>query len=201
MFLLGGRWTQKHRGDTQIWGGGKAVTEAEIWVKLLQAKEAWSYQKLEEIRNRISTRISEGRTDLVTSWFWIAAAAKSLQSCPTLCDPIDGRLPRPWDSPGKNTGGGCHFLLQSTKVKSESEVAQSWLSCTYLSYSLIQRLYRIHRYHRIDKKEQMWKLSPSYPPKSSYVLRAPMKKQNIQHFELTELQNYQELAVRLATYM
>ena len=35
------------------------------------------------------------------------------------------RLPRPWDSPGKNTGGGCHFLLQSTKVKSESEVAQS----------------------------------------------------------------------------
>lgn len=43
------------------------VIEAEIWVKLLQAKEAWSYQKLEEIRNRISTRISEGRTDLVTS--------------------------------------------------------------------------------------------------------------------------------------
>ena len=92
-----------------------------------------------------------------------AAAAKSLQSCPTLCDPIDGglpgspvpgilqartlewvaisfsnlsaaaaavtsvvsdsvrphrrqptRLPRPWDSPGKNTGVGCHFLLQSS---------------------------------------------------------------------------------------
>ena len=33
------------------------------------------------------------------------------------------RLPRPWDSPGKNTGVGCHFLLQC--VKSESEVAQS----------------------------------------------------------------------------
>ena len=47
-----------------------------------------------------------------------AAAAKSLQSCPTLCDPIDvwqpTRLPRPWDSPGKNTGVGCHFLLQCT---------------------------------------------------------------------------------------
>ena len=97
--------------------------------------------------------------------------AKSLQSCPTLCDPIDGsqappslgfswqehwsglpfpspmpesekwkwsrsvmssqphqlqptRLPRPWDSPGTNTGVGCHFLLQCVKVKSESEVAQ-----------------------------------------------------------------------------
>ena len=35
------------------------------------------------------------------------------------------RLPRPWDSPGKNTGVGCHFLLQRMKVKSESEVVQS----------------------------------------------------------------------------
>ena len=35
------------------------------------------------------------------------------------------RLPRPWDSPGKNTGVGCHFLLQCMKVKSESEVPQS----------------------------------------------------------------------------
>ena len=35
------------------------------------------------------------------------------------------RLLRPWDSPGKNTGVGCHFLLQCMKVKSESEVAQS----------------------------------------------------------------------------
>ena len=48
-----------------------------------------------------------------------ATAAKSLRSCPTLCDPP------PWDSPGKNTGVGCHFLLQCIKVKSESEVAQS----------------------------------------------------------------------------
>ena len=35
------------------------------------------------------------------------------------------RLPRPWDSPGKNTGVGCHFLLQCMKVKSASEVPQS----------------------------------------------------------------------------
>ena len=34
------------------------------------------------------------------------------------------RLPRPWDSAGKNTGVGCHCLLQCMKVKSESEVAQ-----------------------------------------------------------------------------
>ena len=59
-----------------------------------------------------------------------AAAAKSRQSCPTLCDPIDWtmqptRLPGPWDSPGKNTGVGCYFLLQYMKVKSASEVTQS----------------------------------------------------------------------------
>ena len=37
-------------------------------------------------------------------------------------------LPCPWDSPGKNTGLGCHFLLQCLKVKSESEVTQSCLT-------------------------------------------------------------------------
>ena len=59
-----------------------------------------------------------------------AAAAKSPQSCLTLRphrrQPT--RLPRPWDSPGKNTGVGCQFLLQCMKMKSESEVAQSSLT-------------------------------------------------------------------------
>ena len=56
----------------------------------------------------------------------LEAAAKSLHSCLTLRphrrQPT--RLPCPWDSPGKNTGVGCHFLLQCMQVKSESEVAQ-----------------------------------------------------------------------------
>ena len=56
-----------------------------------------------------------------------AAAAVSLQSCPTLrpCRRQPTRLCRPWDSPGKNTGVGCHFLLQCMKEKRESEVTQS----------------------------------------------------------------------------
>ena len=56
-----------------------------------------------------------------------AAAAKSLQSCLTLCDPIwqPTRFLCPWDFPGKSTGAGCHFLLQCMKGKSESEVSQS----------------------------------------------------------------------------
>ena len=57
-----------------------------------------------------------------------AATVKSLQSSPTLCNQPHRRwptrLPRPWESPGKNTGMGCHFLLQCMKGKSESEVAQ-----------------------------------------------------------------------------
>ena len=47
------------------------------------------------------------------------------------------RLPRPWDSPGKNTGVGCHFLLQCMKVKTESEFAQSCLTlCDPMDCSL-----------------------------------------------------------------
>ena len=56
-----------------------------------------------------------------------AAAAKSRQSCLASVRPHrrqPTRLSCPWDSPGRNTGVGCHFLLQCMKVKSESEVAQ-----------------------------------------------------------------------------
>ena len=61
---------------------------------------------------------------------FVAAAAAAVASVvsdsvrPHRRQPI--RLPRPWDSPGKNTGVGCHFLLQCMKVKSESEVTQSF---------------------------------------------------------------------------
>ena len=57
----------------------------------------------------------------------VHATAKSLQSCPTLCDPIDGSPPGS-PVPGilqARTRVGCHFLLQCMKVSSESEVAQS----------------------------------------------------------------------------
>ena len=49
----------------------------------------------------------------------------------------DSVRPHPWDSPGKNTGVGCHFLLQYINVKSESEVAQSCLTLSnIMDYSL-----------------------------------------------------------------
>ena len=63
-------------------------------------------------------------------YVYTAATAKSLQLCLTLCDPIEGS-PLGSSVPGilqKNTGVGCHFLLQRMKVKSESEVAQSHMT-------------------------------------------------------------------------
>ena len=55
--------------------------------------------------------ISELKWAGISDFNSAAATAKSLQSCPTLCNPRDGttRLPRPWDSPGKNTGVGVIF--------------------------------------------------------------------------------------------
>ena len=53
------------------------------------------------------------------------AAAKSLQSYPTLCDPIDRNHQAPPSLGFSRQGVGCHFLLQCMNVKSESEVAQS----------------------------------------------------------------------------
>ena len=58
---------------------------------------------------------------------YFQGSAKSLQSCPTLCDPIDSS-PRGSPVPGivqARTRVGCHFLLQCMKMKSESEITQS----------------------------------------------------------------------------
>ena len=81
-----------------------------------------------KLSNRIKKTISRCQQEYNRD---VAAAAKLLQLCLTLCDPIDGSPPGspcPWDSPGKNTGVGCHFLLQCMKVKSESEVSQLCLT-------------------------------------------------------------------------
>ena len=62
---------------------------------------------------------------------WAGVAVLLLFSCSVMSDSVlphrqqPTRLPRPWDSPGKNSGVCCHFLLQCMKVKSESEVTQS----------------------------------------------------------------------------
>ena len=74
------------------------------------------------------------RCNLITTAATAAAAVASVMPDsvrPHKCQPTG--LHCPWDSPGKSTGVGCHFLLQCRKVKSESEVAQS---CPTLSDSM-----------------------------------------------------------------
>ena len=69
--------------------------------------------------------------DMNLSKFWEIVEDRGACCSSVVSDPVwphrrqPTRLPRPWDSPGKNTGVGCHFLLQCMKVKSESEVTQS----------------------------------------------------------------------------
>ena len=71
-------------------------------------------------------------------FIWSAAAAAAVASVMSNSVRPHRRQPSrlfcPWDSPGKNTGVGCHFLLQCMKVKSESEVAQS---CPTLSDPMV----------------------------------------------------------------
>ena len=97
------------------------------------------HQNLENIISILQIRLREIK-DVPPSKHIIsdapdAAARKSLQSCPTLRphrrQPT--RIFRSWVSSGKNTGVGCHFLLQCMKVKSESEVSQS---CPTLSHPM-----------------------------------------------------------------
>ena len=65
-----------------------------------------------------------GKTPRRWAATFAAAAAASLQSCLTRATPemAPTRFPRPWDSPGKNTGVGCHFLLQATFAR----FSQTW---------------------------------------------------------------------------
>ena len=62
---------------------------------------------------------------------WLCVCAKSLQWCLILCDPTDctsARLLCPWDFPGKNTGVGCHLLLQgSSQLRDQTWI--SYVSC------------------------------------------------------------------------
>ena len=67
---------------------------------------------------------------ILTSYFYIPVPYQTQISRSVVSDSVQphrwqpNRLPCPWDSPGKSTGVGCHFLFQCMKVKSESEVAQ-----------------------------------------------------------------------------
>ena len=92
------------------------------------------------------------------------------------------RLPRPWDSPGKNTGVGCHCLLQCMKVKSESEVAQSCpipsdpMDCSLLGSST-------HGFSR----QEYWSRVPSPSPRFYVTVYIFWSVTKINHYLLKPL--------------
>ena len=96
------------------------------------------HAKMCTIRDRNSVALTEAE-DIKKRWqeYTEAASVVSDSVRPHRRQPT--RLCCPGDSPGKNTGVGCHFLLQCMKVKSESEVAQS---CPTLSDLQPTRLLR-----------------------------------------------------------
>ena len=110
-----------------IWSGHKENQRTLEWVP---------YPSADWARNR--TRLSCIVGGFFPNWAIREALCYLVPSCCCCCQVTSvmsdsvrphrrqpTRIPRPWDSPGKNTGAGCHFLLQCMKVKSESEVIQS----------------------------------------------------------------------------
>jgi len=121
---------------------------AETWVKswrmlLLLLLSRFSRVRLcvtpEMAAHQAPPSLGFSRQEHWSGWNPAAAAAAAAAVASVVSDSVrphrqqPTRLPCPWDSPGKNTGVGCHFLLQCMKVKSESEVAQS---CPTLSYPM-----------------------------------------------------------------
>ena len=109
-----------------------------IWLKHISLKLEHVYNDINQralsspmLRNFALFSTTKTQTDSEKTYKTAAAAAAVTSVVSDCVGPHrqqPTRLPRPWDSPGKNTGVGCHFLLQCMKVKSESEVAQSCLT-------------------------------------------------------------------------
>ena len=96
--------------------GNRRVKAIFIWKTIKLINDMWRIEKTRIIYIYINTTIQ-------CSYCCEVASVVSNSVWPHRWQPA--RLFHPWDSPEKNTGVGCHFLLQYMKVRSESEVAQS----------------------------------------------------------------------------
>ena len=118
--ILSAHWSLRTQPlQTQLGVGGRRATRgAEI-----PSWDGTVWSGLSALRSTLSSSFSA----FFSVWYSAAAKLLSHFSHVQLCGPHrrqPTRLPHPWDSPGKNSGVGCHFLLQCMKVKSESGVAQ-----------------------------------------------------------------------------
>jgi len=118
---------------TGTWETGKQTSRTGLWQFSLSCKELFIVKCIVLVKQFWTTN-GWSLWGVIMSWWWgpheracccccYVASVVSDSVRPHGWQPT--RLHRPWGSPGKNTGVGCHFLLQCMKVKSESEVAQS----------------------------------------------------------------------------
>jgi len=93
-----------------------------------------------------------------------AAAAKSLQSCPTLSDPMDWqptRLLHPWDFPGKCTGVGCHCLLQGRDLVNYKSSYMTWIQVLWYWTSSPLCVLSFHFFNSLFPRIEVFILKPS----------------------------------------
>ena len=112
---MGCKSLETTRNISNIFGPGIANKHTVQWwfKKFSQGNESLVDEECSEHQSEIDNDQLRGLLKLILLQLQAAAAAKSLQSDsvrPHRRQPT--RLPGPWDSPGKNTGAGCHFLLQ-----------------------------------------------------------------------------------------
>ena len=146
----------------------------------------------------ILKNISLGNSEVTWSLLLLLSHFSCVQLCATPWM-APTRLPRPRDSPGKNTGVGCHFLLQCLKVKSENEVAQSCptlsdpMDCSLPGFSIygilqarvlewgaiafsklgLQRLKKSPKQEILEDKHPANTLRSTYCTKPSFMLNNP----------------------------
>ena len=122
-------WTTGQNFGAGHFQGTDGTSKLWDWRKSLESRhtdEVWACgasrfqgQDVERTSNRIGSMLALKMFE--EHFSFLSCSVQPHRRQPT-------RLPHPWDSPGKNTGVGCHFLLQCRKVKSESQVAQPFLT-------------------------------------------------------------------------
>ena len=108
------------------WGRKESdKTEWLNWTELTESINSFTAENLPGCSFQRNARLNTRDGDASNLWMDLPTSFQEMSDSmwPHRWQPT--RLPQPWDSPGKNTGVGCHFLLQRMKVKGESEVAQS----------------------------------------------------------------------------
>ena len=108
------------------------------------------------------------------------------QSCPTLCDPTDCNLTRflrPWDFPGKNTGVGCHFLLQ--EIFPTQGLNPGLLHCKQTPYHLSQLGHKKPR----SLRQKNWNLEQILGPTNPVIMGNVSPSVRLNFFFLSAVKN------------